>query len=97
MKKTITMPDVLECTMAQCAYNREQTCHARAITIGGPGDHRCDTLCAGMGHVHRRAGAGVGACKTVECVHNKDLECAAEHIRVRMVQGNADCMSFRSK
>lgn len=38
--------------------------------------------------------AGVGACKTIECRHNAQLECRAPSIRVGHLIDDSDCQTF---
>ena len=92
--KTLEMPEVAECSANECAYNRDQMCRARAITIGDGTKPMCDTAFnAGM---HTRADmiAGVGACKVASCRHNDDLECQADIIQVGMSGSDPLCMTF---
>lgn len=95
--KTITleMPVVTECMASVCAYNVNNNCHARAITIGDSLLPGCDTFMAGSRHAKSvNQIAGIGACKTVGCKFNNDLECMAEGIQVGMVKNKANCMTF---
>lgn len=96
MKKIcIEMPIVAQCMVSECAYNANSSCQARAITIGDEYQPGCDTFMAGSHHA-RSAGqaAGIGACKTVGCKFNDDLECTAESIRVGIIKNEANCMTF---
>ena len=95
MKITLEMPDVQACDASSCAYNVEQSCHARAITIGEGIHAACDTFFASDRHAPNTSSrAGVGACKVTGCLHNSDLECSAAAIRVARHDGHADCMTF---
>lgn len=94
MKMTIEMPQVQQCAVSDCSYNQAQTCHARAITVGGAQDHLCDTMFNAAEHTSRSETAGVGACKTRACTHNVDLECQAEQIEIGLTGGQASCMTF---
>ena len=102
MKRQIDMPAVEECTAAHCAYNQENQCYAKAITIGGSTHPACDTYLSDdvqrvPGHVSAtQAAAGVGACKTVLCKHNQDLECGAPAIRLQPHASHADCKTFEA-
>ena len=92
------MSKVSECEISDCAYNTNNLCHARAITIGDSTNPRCDTLCIAerkcpeLGCV-----AGVGACKTSICMFNEGLECGASTIRVGYSENDANCLTFRPK
>ncbi len=51
------MPQVTECEMSECAYNKDNACHAMAITIGDGAHPRCDTFFRSAG----RGGATIVA------------------------------------
>jgi hypothetical protein len=97
MKKVIIeMPLVSECLASQCAYNVNQNCHARAITVGDTSKHAaCDTFMNESHHIHdTKRVAGIGACKATSCKFNDDFECMTETIRIGMVMNEANCMTF---
>ena len=95
MKLQIEMPTVDECAVTHCAYNVSRSCQARAITVGDGIHPACDTYLPGTHHVtDRHQSAGVGACKVEACVHNRDLECEADAIRLTAHSGHADCATF---
>lgn len=98
MKMTIDMPFVAECRANDCAYNLENRCHARAITIGDGVHPGCDTsLLGAAAHMHERKQiAGVGACKVSACSFNSDLECTAESIVVSMIKDDIRCTTFKA-
>jgi hypothetical protein len=90
------MPLVNKCTAENCAFNREQTCHALAITIGDSLHAQCDTFCStpiaggdpdSVGHV--------GACKMADCRYNDHLECQAPGISVGYEQNIVDCLTYQ--
>ena len=93
------MPKVKDCSVSGCAYNTSDSCHAMAITVGAsPDNPLCDTFFL----ADRHGGvmdltAGVGACKSFNCVHNKDYECTAETVHVGMKAGHPDCLTFSSR
>ncbi len=92
---TIDMPIVAECLASECAYNINQNCHARAITVGNSLHAGCDTFFSGSMHTKAAARtAGVGACKSLDCKHNDDLECMADSIRVARVVKEVNCMTY---
>ncbi|MDP2761664.1 MAG: DUF1540 domain-containing protein [Sideroxyarcus sp.] len=99
MKKIcLEMPVVSGCMVSDCAYNANSNCHARAITIGDTLKPGCDTFMKGSRHVRQiQQVAGIGACKTVGCKFNEDLECMAEGIKVGMIQSEANCMTFAAR
>lgn len=98
MNKT-TMSKVTECEVTDCAYNKHNSCHTLAITVGGPEDcSHCDTYVTAT----RSGGipdvkAGVGACKVSICVHNQSLECAANKIKVGWHENHPDCKTFHPR
>jgi hypothetical protein len=95
---TIEMADVHECAATECAYNKDNACHAKAITIGDGDNPNCDTFMAGPMHTRSTViQAGVGACKVADCRHNEDLECAADNIRVAMAGACASCMTCEKR
>ena len=95
MKISIEVPGVLACEATLCAYNLEQSCHARAITIGNGVHPACDTFFPSGQHTQGDGQpAGVGACKVSGCSHNESLECTAEGIRVVPHEGHADCQTY---
>ncbi|MFC5720780.1 DUF1540 domain-containing protein [Streptomyces gamaensis] len=88
------MPEVTVCQVAECAYNKDDACHALAITIGDGTHAACDTY-----FLHPSKGGGaprgqVGACKVSGCMHNTDLECQAPGITVAALQDAADCLTY---
>lgn len=95
MKMMLDIPNVQVCDVLSCAYNVEQSCHARAITVGGGIHAACDTFFVADGHTRDTSHtAGVGACKVTVCRYNADLECSAEAIRVSVHDNHADCVTF---
>jgi hypothetical protein len=98
MKMTIEMSTIDACAATACAYNVEQECHARAITIGEGVHPACDTYVEAGRHVEAHTGpAGVGACKVEVCRFNDDLECSAESIQVERHSLHADCATFERR
>ncbi len=98
MKMTIDMPVVAECAISDCAYNLNQGCHARAITIGDGVHPGCDTFLSASGHTRERVRtAGVGACKVAACQHNDDFECMANEINVGLSGNDINCLTFRER
>jgi hypothetical protein len=94
MKITLEMPVVSECLVRECAYNKEDGCHARAITIGDDVHPGCDTFLDASPHARNtRQQAGVGACKVSACQHNDDYECSANAIYVGYDKGEVCCLS----
>ena len=95
MRFELDLSNVQGCDVTSCAYNHEQNCHARAITIGQGIHPACDTFFPAERHTRNGApSAGVGACKVSACRHNADLLCAAGAIHVSVHDNHADCMTY---
>ena len=95
MQITLDMPLVSDCSVAECAYNVNKGCHARAITVGDGVHPGCDTYLGSANHT--RSGpnaAGVGACKVSACQYNEDYECTAESIQVGFHGDKINCLTF---
>jgi hypothetical protein len=92
------MPVVGECTVGECAYNANNCCRARAITVGEGIHPGCDTFLVATPH-SRDSGrhAGVGACKASACQHNEDYECNAQQISVGHTGDGACCLTFQQR
>ncbi len=90
------MAHISECQATECGYNKSGTCHALAITVGGIGDHNCDTYCScgTKGGISSAVGT-VGACKVTDCIYNTGLECSMENIKVGVQQGCVSCLSYQ--
>lgn len=94
----IEMPAVAACAVSECAYNADQCCHARAITVGDGVHPGCDTFLDATPHsraTERRA--GVGACKVTGCRHNDDYECMAEQIAVGHANKAVSCLTYQAR
>ncbi len=93
------MPKVQKCEVSQCAYNRSQTCHALAITVGDGAHPACDTFCVASSKGGDSNATGcVGACKVSICKFNSNLECQAQSITVvNHQQKCADCGTFQPR
>ncbi|HAR64208.1 MAG: DUF1540 domain-containing protein [Candidatus Margulisiibacteriota bacterium] len=88
------IPRILDCLMADCAFNNNQRCHADAITVGDL-EPTCDTYFKGA----KKAGfddvaSAVGACKVIACTYNESLECKADGIHVGLHNNHPDCTTF---
>jgi hypothetical protein len=97
MNVTIEMPQVEDCDVSQCAYNMNNKCHARAITVGDGVKAMCDTFFETTPHTKSSVLAGVGACKISGCSYNTDYECEAKTIRIGLENNNARCMTYSPK
>lgn len=96
MKITIDIPAVEECSISDCAYNMNDKCHAKAITIGDGMHPGCDTsFMKSEKHAKNTTiMAGVGACKVAACSFNSDFECSANSITVGMKDDSINCLTF---
>ena len=97
MKMTLEMPQVRQCAISECAYNTEQVCHAKAITIGDQILPMCDTVLKSSTHVAEKQMAGVGSCKVSGCSHNEDFECQAQSISVDRSAADILCMTYENR
>jgi Domain of Unknown Function (DUF1540) len=89
------MPVVNRCAAESCAYNRDQVCHALAITVGDVRSPQCDTfLEASLQGGDPAATGHVGACKMADCQHNIDLECQAPSIVVGFQHNEVSCLTY---
>lgn len=89
-----TLTAITSCATTACSYN-DEGCTAYAITVGGQDAASCVTFVA-LSTMDARGGLGttdahVGACQRLECVHNADLMCTAEGIRVT---ADATCAAY---
>ncbi|UVY84261.1 DUF1540 domain-containing protein [Brachybacterium sp. NBEC-018] len=92
----VDMPRVSECTVSGCSYNHEHACGAFAVTVSR------DTSCATFIPLDVKGGLSkvvtqVGACQKADCIHNQDLECTAESVRVGAGADAADCLSYEKR
>jgi hypothetical protein len=95
MEITIEMPMIDACDVAECTYNRNAACHAKAITIGDGVTPGCDTYMSGSRHVkNAERRAGVGACKVSGCQYNNDFECGAGSVSVGLRSDGVFCMTY---
>lgn len=96
--KEMKEPNIIDCTMTNCAYNGDKECHAMAITVGDDDCPMCDTFWKDgkKGGITEKTGI-VGACRAADCVYNNALECNADGIHVSAHRKHPDCMTFREK
>ncbi len=83
------MTTVDTCASTNCSFNHDG-CNAFAMTMGGKG-------CVTFIEIGTRGGldrvtAQVGACQRADCVHNANLECSAESVRVG--GQSAECLTY---
>lgn len=95
---SVEMPLVAECSANECAYNTDNKCHARAITVGDGVHPGCDTFLGASAHSKaRQRTAGVGACKVSGCKFNDDYECMAEQINVGHAGAAVHCLTYHPR
>lgn len=95
---TASMPLVSQCNVAQCGYNIDSHCHAKAITVGDLSVPKCDTYMDSINHeVDPKIRAGVGACKTISCAHNRNFECTSDQVSIGMINYVVNCLTFKLK
>ncbi|MEN3276702.1 MAG: hypothetical protein V7631_2492 [Massilia sp.] len=98
IKIAIEMPAVAACSVSECAYNADNGCHARAITVGDGVHPGCDTFLVATPHSRaRERHAGVGACKVSGCRHNDDYECMADRITVGHASQAVSCLTYQAR
>lgn len=89
------MSKIAKCSVNQCAYNKDQQCHALAITVGDEKSPMCDTFLPSSQKGGDMGTSGkVGACKVSVCKYNESLECNAGQIEVGVKQNTAFCLTF---
>lgn len=92
----IEMTLISRCEASACSYNKNNGCHAKAITIGDVKYPMCDTYLHTSGHCKEtERSAGVGACKVIGCQHNSDFECSAQSINVGLSGKDIMCLTFK--
>lgn len=95
MKMTFEMPCIKTCSVTECAYNHDKTCHARAVTVGDGTHPGCDTFFNCGKHCGSTSAAGVGACKVSACIFNEDFECQATEIEISSDSSGAICKTCK--
>ena len=94
---SIEMPLVKRCDAEKCGFNKNNGCHAKAITIGDYTNPGCDTFMESPKHSEESIRiAGVGACKVIGCEYNTDFECFAESITVGPIEGKINCQTYKA-
>jgi 4-diphosphocytidyl-2C-methyl-D-erythritol kinase len=91
------MKKILDCSVLECVYNKNQQCHTMAITVGSD----CP-MCESYMSAASKGGAetitgGVGACHQGDCTFNKSFECNANGIHVGKHSDHADCETYKPK
>lgn len=88
------MPKIARCEVARCAFNRNNGCHAPAITVGDV-KPLCDTYIESSQEAGEPDAVGaVGACKVKQCEYNKRMECSAQKIVVALNSDDPTCMTY---
>lgn len=90
------MPKVVDCDARECAFNKNDRCHALAVNIGGL-QPDCDTfLTSGKKGGILNVTAGVGACKVEVCKYNMAYACTAPSIHVKILNNRPDCITYQA-
>lgn len=93
-----SMSRIAECDVTDCAYNKHNSCHTLAITVGGRKSVRSATpMSSARTAAVFRICMGVGACKVASCKHNELLECNAFTVKIGWHQNHPDCRTFEHK
>jgi hypothetical protein len=88
------MVQIAMCSVANCAYNKNNMCHTPGINVGAHGECNTYIHASGKGGFSDVKGR-VGACLAAGCKFNEELECSASHIDVAMhEEHHADCETF---
>lgn len=97
MNVNVEMTPVSTCKVVECAYNRNEQCNARGITVGDSDNPKCDTFFTSDRHASGMPNAGVGACKVSVCEYNDGFQCAAESIEIATSRDRADCVTYERR
>lgn len=92
------MMKVGSCDASSCSYNKDNHCHALAITMKNASKVSCSTFFEGDAKGNGNGNdAGIGACTESDCDFNKGLECTySEGIEVALNGDHAECISCNS-
>lgn len=91
------VPEVKKCTVQECFYQRNQECHAHAITVGSDAPV-CETFAQTQSKTQKQGAGEVGACHVTQCSYNDSMFChACDDITVEFKSGDALCTTFRQK
>lgn len=91
------VPEVKQCTVTQCFYNRSEECHAHGITVGHE-QPICDTFAQASSTTDKQGAGDVGACHMTPCAYNDNMYChACDDIRVDLKDNQAQCTTFRPR
>ena len=101
----------LDCSVANCTYNRDNACCLDSIHVDGPSAQVTEDTCC-KSFVERGTGAPMNAadiakkptdvaCQASNCIYNEECRCDAEHIgiagRDACCCSETECASFRCK
>ena len=87
------MSNINKCNDEECYYNKDNMCHAEAITVGSSSP-KCDTFWKSTQHGGPAKMAHVGACHMSNCRWNQDMSCSAEGVEIKVQGTEADCDTF---
>ncbi len=97
MRVICEIPQVKQCKVSECGYNRDKSCHALAITVGESDNPTCGTFFQSSTRTTTEQIAGVGSCKVSSCFHNADFECHADGIMVDRASSVAKCTTYKRR
>ncbi|NBY20367.1 DUF1540 domain-containing protein [bacterium] len=93
----LEMPRVAKCNVSGCAYNSNELCHAKAITIGDVSSPSCDTYFSAESQAAMvKIVAGVGACKVSSCKFNKSYECTVDTVEIGRLGSSIRCLTYQA-
>lgn len=98
---------VLDCTVLNCAYNRDRSCRKDNIQVEGDSAHVTEETCCGS-FEFKGCGCANGSgyakketevyCKAEDCTFNRANKCSAEHICISGQNADTleqtECASF---
>lgn len=91
---TLELTEIGSCNVSSCAFNANNGCQAKAVTIGETSSAACGTFYVGTASVAASGSTGVATCKAVSCKHNRNLTCGAEAIVVANAATGPVCQTF---
>ena len=95
---TEEMPRIRDCEALDCIYNVVWNCSAPVITVGRQGMPICKMFTtADLRRSDDSVAARVGACDMHMCLRNHELMCNAYAIKVRVREGQPQCLSFKNR
>ena len=95
---TTEMATIRDCSALDCTHNKSWRCLASVVSVGKKGTPTCDTYNrTNAGAANSEPCKGVGSCGVYRCLHNRELTCIAYTIKVRQVEGEARCKTYKNR